>query len=317
VSGPTSNGEPDDAGSGPKQRAADQLKQFAAAAEKVRSRADLAAKAVGGLGLTAVAALGITEFADVFPAEGKWWWVVGLLGGFVAMATAVLITAKRLWNVNKPLVHTSSVRTMHDLSGQEDTEVQRVYQNMARENGAPSLQAYEARAHRWERIAARLPEQDPRRARLNERAATVLAKVMATQTRAAAIVIRKRATDAVASADALLPALFFVGGLVAAGVSADALDSARNATARVRSCAEAADVLLKQGKIPLARLSPDCGFDAETMTASSPAPTAAPPDVRVEDATSLSNLTAQYQACVAANRSVEACEAVRKRIVPG
>src|SRR3954447_23859947 len=68
-------------------------KHFAELTEGTRKRADLTAKALGALGTTAVSAIGIAKFADIFPLPPWRPWVVvaciGLLLGFCALVVVV------------------------------------------------------------------------------------------------------------------------------------------------------------------------------------------------------------------------------------
>src|SRR5437660_3053196 len=59
----------------PDDGASAQAQRFRDGAEAIRQRTDLTAKTFGGLATTAVSALGIAKFADVFPMPpGEWPW---------------------------------------------------------------------------------------------------------------------------------------------------------------------------------------------------------------------------------------------------
>ena len=291
-------------------QAVDQSKRFNEAADKIRQRAETSAKALAALGTTAITAVGVAKFADVFPAEGQGIWVVALLSGFAAMVIAVLLFSSRLWNVNQALFTTSNVATMTDLDGgksdksEERDAVRGVYEDMARLNAAPSLQAYEARALRFERIAERSVD-EVKSKRLLDRAALIRAEVRATQWRAAALVIRKRAWKAATGPAVAAISALFVIGLMSVGISADALESARGQTDRAKACAESLDLVREQG-LPLSLLADSC----EAANTIPPPNEPESPEVVAERAASLTALMTQYQECVDTNRNADACAAV-------
>lgn len=295
-------------------QAVDQGKRFSDAADKIRQRADTSAKTLAALGTTAVTAVGVAKFADIFPAEGQGLWVVALLAGFAAMVIAILLFSSRLWNVNQPLFTTSNATTMTDLDAgwrwrrpkpdKEQVEVRRVYEDMARLNAAPSLQAYEARALRFERIAERSVD-GVKSKRLLDRAALIRAEVRATQSRAAALVIRKRAWKAATGPAVAAIAALFVIGLMSVGISADALESARGQTDRAKVCAESLDLVRKQG-LPLTLLADSCQAPGTVPPANEPES----PEVVAERAASLTALATQHQECVVDGRDPDACAAV-------
>lgn len=289
--------------------ATDQLARFQDVADTIRTRSETTAKVIAGLGTTAIGALGITKFADVFPVENQpgWGWL--LVSGFALMALSVGIISLFFWNVNRPVFTTSSIATMSDLSKEEMLDVQRVYEDTARLNAAPSLQAYEARAYRRERIADKSPPDSSEAKRLVEQAGVIRAEVKAAQARAAAIVVRRRARNAVVSRVSIVLVVLFAVGFGVAGVTSDALDSERNATARAKVCAETLEVVKKQSELVPARLlSVDCGLLEDTTGEQmDPTPTPTPSDVATVRADYLASLSAQYRECVIAGRSTEAC----------
>lgn len=178
--------------------AVDQAKRFSDAADKIRQRAETSAKALAGLGTTALGAIGIAAFADIFPLEAQNIpWAVLLVVGFVATAVSIVWFSVRLWDVSRPVFTRSDLAKMEDLDVLERKTISEVYVEVARLNSAPSLRAYEARAWRLERMADR-PAIDPgKRKRLQDQSALIRAEVRATQSRAAALVIRERSAKIV------------------------------------------------------------------------------------------------------------------------
>src|SRR5207247_2455674 len=135
---------------------ADRAQRFRDATEQIRKRTELTAKAVGGLGLTVLSAVGIKKFADVFPVPpGQGWWVGFLIVSFLVMVFIVGLFTYRLWHVSERIVLRSAVERMDDLDESEQNLVRKLYDETARLDRAPSLPALEARAQRFYRIADR------------------------------------------------------------------------------------------------------------------------------------------------------------------
>jgi hypothetical protein len=225
----------------PDDGAANQAKAFRESADSIRRRADLAAKTFGGLATTAVSGIGIAKFADIFPLPpGEWPWLIGLIGGFGLMLVVVGIFTVRLWRVSEPMVLRSSVGAMgDDLRDDEEKEiVRRLYQEVADLNQAPSLRAYEARAHRLLRIADRID--DTRATKLALKASAIVGDIVATETRALMVIARRRATHAVGDKKAILAYAAFIVGIAGFGISADRFDSERKGAVDVaKACADA------------------------------------------------------------------------------
>jgi uncharacterized membrane protein len=277
-----------------------QAKQFLDAADKLRQRSDAAAKALAALGSTAVGAIGIAKFADVFPVpDGYWYLPYVVIAGFVAMAVAVVLFSAGLWRVTRPLYMRSDTTLMtDDLVARKNPKkselalVERIFAEAARQNDASSLQALESRGWRLNRIAERTSD-DARRTRLTAQAMKILTEVRTTQLRAAVIVIRKRTSSLPTSVGTWATVLLFVAGLVAVGVGADQLDSERGADDRrataAKACADAAKAVTEQDLDPAKLLPRSCGE--------------VPPPAKAQTsqgATVMETFADQYRKCVAA-----------------
>jgi len=229
----------------PDDGASAQAQRFRDGAEAIRQRTDLTAKTFGGLATTAVSALGIAKFADVFPMPpGEWPWTIGLIGGFVLMLAVVGLFTARLWKVSEPIILRSSAKAMLRKPGgelrddDEEKIVEDIYNEVAELNRAPSLRAYEARAHRLLRIADR--SDDQRAAKLGARASTIIGDILATESRALMIIVRRRATHAVGDKKAMVAYALFIVGIAGFGVSANRLDSERTGSVNIaKACADA------------------------------------------------------------------------------
>ena len=230
---------PEESG-GAESAAAKLHERFRDATEDVRKRADLAAKGLAGLGSTALAAIGLAKIGDLFPFPpshdeaqlAAFFLVVTFLG----MAAGLAFFTYRLWKLNQPIVLNPDVNKMSDLTELEKREVRRIYQGMAARNEVESFPAFAARIDRLRRIAARVGENEAKR--YSAQADEIEAEVLYTQSRAAFVVIRRRAANAIADRMAAV-----VYGLLAVSIlifasSADYLESERtSALAVAKECA--------------------------------------------------------------------------------
>jgi hypothetical protein len=260
---------------------ADQAQRFRDATEQIRQRTELTAKALGGLGLTAVSALGISKFADVFPwAPGQGVWVAILITSFLVMIAVVGVFVYRLWHVSERIVLRSDADRMSELDDSEKKTVREVYAETARLSRAPSLAALEARAHRLYRVADRTVDADVAK-KLIERANDAADDVRSVETRAGMIVVRRRASQAIRGWPAIVAFVFLALAIVGFGISADRLDSERTQlTKLVKDCAEAK----KAAQIGVRPLPPICQGSTKpppvpvvtTQTTAQPTPPVAP-----------------------------------------
>jgi hypothetical protein len=218
-------------------------KGYREATDKLRARADIAAKSLGALASTVLAAVGIAKFADVmpFPFDAGWWsWLAlfALIIGFVGMATVVAGLTRALARLDRPLFMSTDPRKIDKLETRDERRrVRTIFREVAALNGVASLRAYEARAHRLERIADRSDHETAKR--LRSRAALIAAEVMATQNRARLVVVRNRTSKLFGRRFALGLAFFLIS-LIAFGISADYLAAKRtDEVTLAKSCAEA------------------------------------------------------------------------------
>lgn len=224
-------------------RATEQAQRFRDAAEKIRSRTDLTAKALGAVGTAAVAGVGYAKFADVFPYDGPSIALVGLAAGLIGMVVAVV---SLVWRFSKASgsVFTSAdvdnVISTNSLDGEEEKILREKYERMAKLNEVDSLSAYQARAYRFERIADRLPgtEGEPLRARAGQ----IMSELLATQNQVSTLIVRYRANQAVYGTMTLFLIGLFILSWYGTALSADALEGRRSGEVDIaKSCGEAAE----------------------------------------------------------------------------
>lgn len=291
-----------------------QTKRFSEAADRIRGRADNTAKGLAAVGTSAVGALGVVKFADVFPIELDMLpvaVVVAMFLGLLLMIGAVLWLAAQQWRITRPVFTRSRPSLMKDLDDEERELVREVYQEHALLNGAPSLVAYEARGVRYQRIADRMDSLDARKAGVEARAAVIASEVRAKQARAAALVIRQRAARGVTGWKAATPVAVFVAGLAMIAVGADYLEGQRGRPAAATECAAAVKGLTEAGLEPEAYVAGACPLPTPTTP-----PAGEPPTVAATKAATLTNLAAQYEDCVevAKDKPAPACEELRALI---
>lgn len=218
--------------------------------EKLRARADTTAKTFGTLATTAVTAIGFAKLGDIFPREeGLNWPLWGALIGFFLMVASVAFFTARLWGVTQPIVACSDPNLMSDLRRNEPKIVEKVYNDAAVLRLARTLRDYEARAWRFTRIADRRPSTEA--SPLRERAAAIRDDVNSATSRAAVLVVRRRAGRVVKSFLSAVFFLAFAAGTVAFAVSSDRMESARASEIAVaKSCAEARTAKAREDQLP-------------------------------------------------------------------
>jgi hypothetical protein len=254
--------------------ASDALKRSTAAAESLRQRSDLAAKLLASGGSTLVTAIGISKFADLWPFPGGIWSGVAIavvVLGFAAMVFAVFAIAYRHWKLHQPTPFRSNLGLMEEQKELSDSElklVEPIYEEFARLNQVESMETYEARAHRFERIARWLPDTEAGRVRGDS--TLMQTEVLATLARAKLRVLRDRATVAVRGKGAIWLYGLFAAGVLAFGLGADWLQSERTDKVTVaKACADARAV----SQVVEERLPGICGEpateEAETKSVSS------------------------------------------------
>jgi hypothetical protein len=210
-------------------RASELAEQYREVTAKIRGRTDASVKALGTIGTAAVTAVGYAKLADFYPYGGPIWAVPALILGVVAMSLAVIYLVRRFQGVSDTIITSSDIREtcgVNRLGRMEEGTVTSAYRQTARLNGVESLRAYEARAHRFERIAA--TAEPGQAASLREQADLIRAEVGATEDRAALFVVRERARSALFAKATAVLLLLFVAGWYATAVAADAMQSERS-----------------------------------------------------------------------------------------
>jgi hypothetical protein len=211
------------------QRATEKSEQFRELMTLIRGRTDATAKGLAAVGTAAVSAIGYAKLADVFPYHGPWYAVAGLAVGLVAMVFAVVMFVRRFEKMADTVITYADVertRTQSELGDSESAVLTREYKEMAKLNGVESLRAYNARAHRFERIADASPAPE-RASALRARADVIRAEVLATQDRAVVFILRERAKRAFFHKKAIALLAVFLIGWYGTALCADALDAKR------------------------------------------------------------------------------------------
>jgi hypothetical protein len=254
--------------------AAERAHRFRTAITDSRKNAKASAQALGVLGSTGLTVLAIEKFADVFPLRG-WWSVLAaalaVLGFFLVAAAIARFTA-RLWKVDRPVFLSESVEDvnrelMADGGELKAARVKERYDEMAHLNGARSLASYAARGRRFERIAASLAEDDPRRARLRTAAQEIRDDVDATKALVGADVVRGRARDVVWSKETAGLAAAFTAGLAMVAVNADYLAGERAGRLTIAKGCAAAGKALQDQTVANRGVPPICDEPAEAGAA--------------------------------------------------
>jgi hypothetical protein len=227
-------------------RAGEQSERFRAAIDKIRERTDLAAKGLVAVGTAAVSGIGYAKLADVFPLPTSLGGLLALLlliAGLGLMVYVVIKLFHRFNDASKTVVTTSSPARTIELNGIQSADERKLitdaYQKTADLNETRSLPAYEARGLRLERVAANVND-DALSKKLNAQADQILTEVRATQDRAAAFVLRRRANEALFGGATVVWIVLFVIGWYATALGSDGLHSEREGkTAVAKACADA------------------------------------------------------------------------------
>jgi len=275
----------------------------------IRERMDLVAKTFGGLGTTLVTGIGVAKFSDVFPWPGGGWLaLIGVVAGFIGMIAAVIFFAYRLSQATEPLTMQSDLRDLQVAQSEKEI-IEEVFGQVARLNGASSLLALEARAHRLSRIANRLPD---RKEALITEADDTMAAISATYARAAVLVARRRSAQALRGGHSLRMVILFAVSVLCFGIGADYLESERSAkVAAAKACAEAREAKAKAEELPR--------ICAEPNEASSGGDDQAEGSARQETIKALAELVTKLNTCetqvnAAAGESEESCAPLRRAI---
>jgi hypothetical protein len=250
--------EPDDTPpkpAGAATQAEGQVVRWREVLDLVRGRADLTAKALGVIATTAITAIGINKIQDLSPTvwSGRtvFWAILAVLG-FLLMAAVIAAFLGRLAKVNALVVTTTAETALEGLEAPEQALVKRVFDDTASLHQARSLRAYEARAARLDRIAAR--SAPPRREELQEAASVIRANVQAALGQAAADVVRRRSAQTFLGSWARTMYVCAVAGFLLFAIGTDYLAGDRDrsetvAKARLAGDKECAAVLKAYGEL--------------------------------------------------------------------
>jgi len=219
--------------------------QWRAAIQDIRSRVEFSAKVLGGVGTTAATAVGIDRIGDLYPVSHtvwSWVWFGLAIIGFAGLAAAILFVTYRLWSVSQPVrvrADLESMKKSERLSPAEEHEVSALFTETARLNGHNDLRAYEAREGRLTRIAARISD-EKERGRIEQMAAAIRADLEVTFARAAHLVVRRRASNAIRDSMSQAAYGVFVVGFLLFALGTDYVSSERTEQVAIaKSCAEA------------------------------------------------------------------------------
>ena len=195
----------------------------------IRSRTDHTTKGLAAVGTAAVTAIGYAKLADVFPYHGPSWSIPVLVLGLSAMVVAVVRLVQRFERIGDTIITYADIQRTLDcnrLEEPERTTLEREYKNMAALNGVETLRAYNARAHRFERIADRADSGTA--SSLRARADAIRAEVLATQDRVVVFILRERAKTAFFSPRVVLWLVVFLLGWYSTALAADVLQAHRS-----------------------------------------------------------------------------------------
>jgi len=224
-------------------RASEQAGRFREAMEKIRQRTDYTSKGLAAVGTAAIAGIGYTKLADVFPWAGWSLAIAALAVGVVLMIAAVLRLVFRFAAASESVFTSSDLAETFNRNKIEDLAerslIEKVYAETADKNGATSLSAYEGRALQLEKEADEKKDKDKAEA-LRARADKIFNDIQAAQDRTGALLLRHRAHRAVFGWEMVIWVVVFVAGWYTTAVGADSLQSEHSdQVILAKSCAEA------------------------------------------------------------------------------
>lgn len=295
----------------------DRARRWSSMSEDIRSRSETSAKAIGALGTTALSAVGIAKFGDIFPLPpghlSVWTILVVMFVpvSFLLMVAAVVWFSIRLWRANEPIMMLADPAQMPrgDLDGPERARVEQVYAAAAALHGKQTLADYEKDAIAFEREAEAHSPGSRQEALLLAKAQRIRANVDEAEQRALVNVVRTRARDSVKNGASIAIYVTFALALVVFAIGVNYLDSER--TARVdaaKACADAVDAVRRESPGTRSLVPPICG-GKEAVDSSPPAESPASSSATVAGA--VADLAARYAACVSAARAGGAHDAAR------
>jgi hypothetical protein len=215
------------------------------------------------------------------------------------------LIARRYWKASEVVPMRSDLDRM-DLKGKERKLVEDAYDDQATLNDVPTLGAYEARAHRLERIARWLPSDQAEQTQME--ATLIQTEVLATQYQGRLRVVRRRVAKSVRGPGALFLYAAFLVGVILFGLGTDYLSSERtDAVTVAKACADARKV------DPNLVLPAICGTASVAKTGGD---NATQPAQILEAKQSLATLLAACYKEIEANTSLDAgaCEGINQAI---
>jgi len=298
------------------ERAETRASEYLLIEDKIRQRADIAAKALGALGTTTLTTIGLAKIGDVFPWPGTgraWWALVAVVGGYLAIGAGIGWFTYKLWSVNDPIrTQTDLERMQAELRNPEERAiVERVYRDMSILNAVPSLAAYEARAHRFDRISELADPESEVAKRLRLQVDRIHAEVLAIFSRVRVLILRRRANRAFAGPMAWAAYAFILTGTLAFLVGSDYLQSERaDKIDLAQKCQKAAaDDHVDTADLPRICLS------ARPQPVPTPTPALAPRQQLAKDlADMVQNLVACEKQSRVTKQEAASCKAIRNAI---
>lgn len=243
------------------ERAEKETAQYASLIAIIRNRAETSAKAIGGIGGAAVAAVGYENLTDVFPYSGPWWALVMLLTGGVALAAVVILMVRRFYRASQVVLTYSDPKRMEDpnkLTCKELEEVRDAFARVADRHGWSSLDSYEKEGRRLEREADEATGEEA--AALRRRSLRIISRVDAAHMRIAALILRRRATKALYGNVSLAAYAVFALAWFSMAIGADKIEGQRTDAIEIaKECAEARE----SGAVVEAKLPAICGEPTE------------------------------------------------------
>jgi hypothetical protein len=235
-------------------RATENTESHRKAIDSIRTRTDLTAKGLAVIGTAAVSAVGYAKFADLFPYGGPAWAVALLAVGVGLMILSFISLSRRFSSASEAVFTSPNLQTTIDrnsFDAEEEQTVRTAYDTEATLNEVGSLLAYQARGHRFQRIADRLEPDDKLVDSLRARADLVMAEVQAVQVRVGALILKNRAKDATIGKTTGIWILAFIAGWYITAFGADKLESERSGQIEVaKTCAEARKAGAGDGDLP-------------------------------------------------------------------
>ena len=215
-------------------------------ADGLRKRTDLFGKTLAAVATLGTTAVGLVKIGDLFPTDGNGWWAAVACLALAIAALAAIAVAVRLMNVSRPIFMRADLESIPDneLSFDEKTEVQPLFDEAAKRFGYSSLVGLEERERGLRSAALRATDKDER-ARRQALADEVKAEIEQALARGQVVVVRLRSTGAVSGFWAWPLYFAVIVGLIGFAVGTDKVSSERKtevhkaATAQAKACGDA------------------------------------------------------------------------------